>query len=466
MARRCLRYAAMGMVWCCLALPAFSAELPSFVIFLTDDQRWDALSCAGNKILQTPHIDKIAREGLLFKNAFVTTSLSAPSRVTILTGQYSHTHGVKENQNVKLPAATLLLPEFLKEKKGYEVAFCGKSKLGPDLAKRKWDYFFAYDSDDYLNPTIFASDGKPQSLSGYVDDIVTQHAIEWLKKKRDKPFCLFLWFNAPHRPWIRARRHHDLFANVPITKPATYDDDQKNYPGKPKAFTNAKNRVGEFADVRSLDFIRDYYATLVAVDENVGKVYAVLQAMNKLDNTVIIFTSDNGYFLGEWRMFGNSFMHEPSIRVPLVIRYPKAIPKPGTRDSAALNVDIAPTVLQLAEIPIPKEIQGLSLVPLFAPDAAAVKDWRKEGWLYEYFENPGPQNVRKHRGIRTPKSPLGGPFKFIHYFEAPEEFELYDLEKDPLERNNLYGNPMYQKVVDHMKLTMEKLRTQTGDNSK
>ncbi len=409
----------------------WAVERPNFVILMTDDQRWDAMSCAGNSILKTPNMDRLATEGIRFRNMFVTNSLCAPSRATLLTGMYSHAHGVIDNKGRHLRAEQPILSDLLREG-GYEVAFCGKSHVAGALRDRHWDYYFGYKGQgNYLKPVIAEGvDGKDRLYPGYMDDVVTGKAVEFLRRTHERPFCLFLWFKAPHRSWMRARRHHDLFKHVAIPKPATYDDDLRGFPGKPRAFVEATNKIGEFTDVRTLDgFVKDYYATLVAVDENLGRVLQALEETKQLEQTAIFYTSDNGFFHGEWRAFDKRLMHEPSIRVPLLVRYPPLV-KPGSvADPMVLNIDLAPTVLDLAGLEVPSWMHGRSIVPLLRGELPA--DWRKD-WLYEYFEYPGAHMVRKNRGIRTER------YKLIHYFEPPEEFELYDLKNDPGETNNLY----------------------------
>lgn len=257
---------------------------PNLIVLMTDDQRADAMSCAGHPFLRTPNLDRLAREGMRFTNMFVTNSLCAPSRATLLTGLYSHAHGVIDNNQRTIPRNIPLVSDLLRAA-GYQVAFCGKSHLGGHLRDRVWDYYFGYKGQgDYLKPFIAeGTDGQDRPYAGYIDDVITDHAIAWLRKPREQPFCLFLWFKAPHRSWQRARRHHDLFASVEVPKPANYDDDLRGYPGKPRAFVQADNKIGDFADVRSLDFVKDYCATITAVDENVGRLLAALEELKILD---------------------------------------------------------------------------------------------------------------------------------------------------------------------------------------
>lgn len=438
-----------------LAPPA-AADRPNFIIMMTDDQRWDAMSCAGNTILQTPNMDRLADEGIRFRNMFVTNSLCAPSRATLLTGQYSHTHGVIDNKGRQLPAGQPILSDLLREA-GYQVAFCGKSHVQGALRDREWDYYFGYKGQGrYRNPIIAEGvDGEDLEYPGYMDDVVTSKAIEWLARRdQDRPFCLFLWFKAPHRAWERARRHLDLYHDVVIPKPATFDHDLLGYPGKPRAFAEADNKIGDALDVRTLEeFVKNYYATLVAVDENIGFVLHALDRHGLTDSTAVLHTGDNGFFLGEWRAYDKRLMHEPSIRVPLLIRYPKLIEAGSLHDAMVLNIDIAPTVLDLAGVPVPDWMHGRSMVPLLRGESV---EWR-EDWLYEYYEFPGWHSVRKHRGVRTER------YKYIHYFEEPEEFELYDLEEDPDELHNLYGRAEYAELTEQLRRRLTELRHETGE---
>lgn len=444
--------------WCWLAMPTvFAADRPNMILFLTDDQRADALGCAGNTVIKTPHIDRLASEGLRFRNMFTTNALCSPSRATILTGLYSHSHGVMDNgENRKFKPGQVLVSDLLRGA-GYEVAFCGKSHIEGALRDHKWDYYFGYHGQGtYHNPKIAEGvDGKNEPRTGYIDDIVTDKAIDWLKtRSTNKPFCLFVWFKAPHRSWIRPRRHMDLYSGVTIPKPATFDDDLRGYPGKPEAFLHADNKIGDFDDVRTLEgFLKDYYAVITAVDDNVGRVTETLRELGTLDDTAVLFSSDNGFFAGEWRMFDKRFMHEPSIRVPLVVRYPKMIRAGTTCDRMVLNLDLGETLLDLAGVPVPDWMQGRSLTPLFKDQTA---EWRKD-WLYEYFEYPLSHRVRKQRGIRSER------YKYIHYFEEPQDYELYDLQADPQELKNLYGKPAYAELTRQLRARMEELRRETYD---
>jgi arylsulfatase A-like enzyme len=435
---------------------AQAADRPNLIVMMTDDQRFDAMSCAGNAVLKTPNMDRIANEGVRFRNMFVTNSLCAPSRATLMTGLYSHSHGVRDNtaKRPDVPPSIPFVSDLLRAA-GYEVAFCGKSHAKSAFRDRTWDYYFGFkDQGNYLKPMIAEGTGGKDTLyDGWMDDVVTDHALAWLKKKRDKPFCLFLFFKSPHRSWNPSPRHKDDFAGVTIPKPALWDADRN---AKPSAFARADNVIGSpnHKDVPDLDtFLKDYYRCLAGVDDNVGKVFGALKETNKLDDTFMMYTSDNGFFAGEWRAFDKRFMHEPSIRVPMLVRYPRAAKAGSLCDRMVLNVDIAPTLLDVAGVPVPKEMHGRSMVPLLKdPKAEGRKDW-----LYEYYEYPGPHSVRKNRGVRTER------YKYIHYYEEPQEYELYDLEKDPEERTNLYGKKGYEELADTLRKRLQELRKETGD---
>jgi arylsulfatase A-like enzyme len=435
-----------------LASAAPAAEKPNFVIMMCDDQRWDQMSCAGNTVLKTPNMDRIAKEGMLFKNAFVTNSLCSPSRASLLTGTYSHANGVVDNRMRPMSKDVPWMPDLLRAA-GYEVAFCGKSHQKEALRDRTWDYYFGYKGQGrYKNPIIAeGTDGKDVPHEGWMDDVVTDKAVAWLKKKREKPFCLFLFFKACHRSWDRPDRLKDLYKDVTVPKPALWGDPGE---GKPKAFLDADNKIGGFKDILDYQgFIKDYYATLAGADDNIGKVFDALTAAGTLDSTMMMHTGDNGFFCGEWGRFDKRFMHEVSIRVPLVVRYPKLI-KPGSVcEKMAINVDIAPTILDLAGIEIPKGMHGRSWAPLFKGETAG---WRKD-WYYHYYEYPDAHKVKPHRGVRTETA------KLIHYYEAPEEFEMYDLAKDPEERKNVYGDPAHADLQKQLLTRLEDLRKETGD---
>jgi len=446
-----------------------TAKRPNMIFFFGEGQRADALSIAGNPILKTPNHDRIGREGMLFQNAFCTNALCAPARSTALTGMYSRSTGALSNEHLHLPLPSdiPLFTDLLHEA-GYEVAILGKVHTPNGVEDRYWDYYFGHNdpSNNYANPLF--KEGRKGKIGAekqyhdvYPDDLTVDRALAWLEEDRgNKPFCLLIWFVAPHEPFFRARRHLDLYRGTVIPKPATFDDDLKGYPGKPKGFAAAENKIGTTPShpaCGSLEgVVKDYYSGLVAVDENIGRVFEFLEKKNILDDTAIVHSSDHGYFLGEWRMFDKRLMHEPSIRVPMMVRFPRRISAGTVRQEAVLDIDLAPTFLDLAGVPIPAHMQGKSLLSLAkAPDPS----FRPE-WYYEYFEWPNPEAVRPCRGIRTDR------YKLIHYILDPQEFELYDLQADPMETKNLYGVPQHATLQQHLVARLEALRSSIPERHK
>jgi arylsulfatase A-like enzyme len=469
--RREFLQGSLAMVGTLLASQGSSAETPAepdqkrpnLVFFFGEGHRADALSIAGHPILKTPNHDRIGREGIRFRNAFCTNALCAPARATALTGMYSRSTGALSNEhmNLPLPSDIPLFTDLLHQA-GYEVAILGKVHIRNGVEERYWDYYFGHNdpANNYANP--FFKEGRKgkigpekQYFHVYPDDLTVDRALAWLEEDRgDKPFCLLVWFVAPHEPFFRARRHFDLYRDTVVAKPATFDDDLKGYPGKPKSFVEAQNKIGTtptHAACGSHEGVtKNYYSGLIAVDENIGRIVKYLEQKNILDDTAIVHSSDHGFFLGEWRLFDKRLMHEPSIRVPLMIRYPKRIPAGTVRDEMILDTDLAPTFLDLAGVPAPAHMQGKSVLPLAkSPDPS----FRRE-WYYEYFEWPNPEGVRPHRGIRNER------YKLIHYVMQPQEFELYDLAADPGETNNLYGQPQVQTVQQELWKRLDQLQAE------
>ena len=461
----------MGASSCGLgALESFARQVngeskkPNIVCIVGEGLRWDELSSTGNKLIQTPNLDRIAQEGCVFRNAFVVNALCLPSRATMLTGLYSHTTGAVSNVEGKIPERFPLVSDLL-QKAGYETAFLGKSHIEGALMEHNWDYYFGFVGQaDYYRPKITeGAHGKYQPAKQYegeyVDTLLTRKAIEWLKQERTKPFCMFLWFYAPHAPFYRPKDMVNDLNGVAIPKPATFDEDLKGYPGKPRAVADADDKIGYSEvfsdDPRSLEeLVKDHYVGVQDNDRNVGAVWQELERQNIVNNTAVLLSSDHGFFLGEHHLYDKRLMYEPSIRVPMMLDYPGRV-KAGTKsDEMVLNLDIAPTLLDIAGLPVPSEMQGKSMLPV--AEGKANVPWRKD-WLYEYYEYPGFENVRPCRGVRTEQ------YKLIHFFIEPQEFELYDLKADPEEMNNLYGKPGYEELTAHLKERLEALRAETHD---
>ncbi|MBS1815222.1 MAG: sulfatase [Acidobacteria bacterium] len=472
--RTVLKYITATMGMACVN-PAFSAlaettgssqsgDRPNIVCFVGEGVRNDEFSFTGNPIIKTPNIDALSREGCTFNNGFVINALCLPSRATILTGMYSHTTGAATNVEGKVPDRFPLVSDLLKNA-GYETAFIGKSHIEGALMNHPWNYYFGFEGQgDFYRPVVTEGvDGHytPAKLYAgeYVDTLLTRKAVEWMQKKRDKPFCLFLWFYAPHAPFFRPKDMVNRYNGTGIPLPSTFHEDAEGYPGKPRSVADADNKVG-YSEVGSDDprspeeLVKNHYVGVEDNDRNVGTVMKELERQNVLDKTAVLFSSDHGFFLGEHHMYDKRLMYEPSIRIPMIIRYPKRI-KSGTKnDEMVLNLDMAPTLLDLANLPVPAEMQGKSMMPLAEGKHAA---WRQD-WLYEYYEYPGWENVKPCRGVRTKR------YKYIHYFVDPQEFELYDLEKDPDEKTNLYGKPEYAAIQKKLQERLEALRKETGDH--
>ena len=443
--------------------PRPTPRRPNIIHIMGDGIQPGQMSVAGNPIIHTPNMDRIAKEGIRFENAFVTNALCAPSRGVILTGQYSRRNGVIDNKYRPIASDVAIFPELL-HKEGYEVAFSGKSHIRGALRNYYWDYYIGYEmQQSFVNAPIAEGVrgriGGDQIIDGYSDDILTEGLAGWLAGRRQKPFYASLWLKAPHEPFIPPR-HLALLYNdgTKIPVPDTFDEDLKGYPGKPRAFANCGNKIGtDSTGVTTLEaLVKQHYASTVGFDENIGRILKVLEESGELDNTVIMVTADHGYFLGEWHFMDKRLMHEPSIRVPLLVRYPDRIRAGTLSDKMVLNLDAAPTILELAGVDVPSTMQGRSLVPLLE-GKEPTPPWR-EDWFYAFYEYPGPNMVPKNRGIRTER------YKLIEYWEQdPKQYELYDLQSDPGERQNLYGDSKHADLTNQLLKRMYELGKENGE---
>jgi arylsulfatase A-like enzyme len=452
-----------------------SKKPPNVLVFMTDDQRYDAMSVAGNRILKTPNMDRIAREGVRFAEAFVTNSLCGPSRASFLTGLYSHAHGYISNAD---PPAfgdqkgiqdRTTYVDFLR-KAGYRTAIVGKWHLRGSPSESGFDESVVFPwQGDYFDPDMIAN-GATVKMRGHSCDVVGDQALAQLRAASpEQPFCLLVHFKAPHRSWEPPARFEKTFSDVDIPVPRTFEDRLEGRPDAVRRATNAIADMGDFAkrgvspDLpreerkrRNLqELVKNYYRVLLAVDENVGRVLNSLDEKRFADNTLVVYTSDNGFFLGEHGLFDKRLMYEPSIRIPMLVRLPSRF-RSGRVDSdhMVLNVDLAPTLLELAGIEPPAGLHGRSFLPLL--DGRDFP-WR-DAFLYEYYEYPAAHCVRKNRGIRTDR------WKLIHFFEQPEEWELYDLKTDPDEMVNLAGRREERDRVRRLRERMDALRRKVGDS--
>ena len=446
---------------------------PNVVFVLTDDQRWDAIGLAGkNPDLKTPNIDRLGKEGVYFRNMFCTTSLCSPSRASILSGVYAHTHGVVNNFT-EYPRDMMSFPRRLHDA-GYETAYIGKWHMGEDNDEKRpgFDYFVTHKGQGKYYDTEFNVDGTRKVIPGYYTHIVTDLALEWLKDRKDKPFLLMLGHKAPHSFYIPELKYTNTFNHVKVPYPesAFHVDKQpewikqrqttwhgiygplfewrKNFPDtSPEGVTAFENMT------------RAYWGTILSVDDSVGKLYEQLKAMGELDNTIFIFTADNGLLNGEHGMVDKRTAHEPSIRVPLVVRYPALTKTPKVIDQQVLTLDFAPSIVDLCGLEPISGIHGKSWKPLVQ---GRDKDWRK-AWYYEYnYEKQFPYTPNV-RAIRTDE------WKYIRYPTgdgSPDKHmeELYNLKADPDETVNLIQEPIFRRKANELRAELDKLILAAGAN--
>lgn len=446
-------------------------ERPNVLVILTDDQRWDALSCAGHPHLKTPHIDRLAAEGVHFLNAFCTTSLCSPSRASILSGLYAHTHGVLNNFT-EYPVDLPSFPRQLQQM-GYETAYIGKWHMGEDNDEKRpgFNYFVTHKGQGKYYDTEFNMNGERRVVPGYYTHVVTDMALNWLRQPRTKPFLLMLGHKAPHSFYVPEPQYAHAFDDVDIQYPPSafmLDD-------KPAWFRTRLNTwhgiYGPLFDFRKTfpdrrpegvkDFAamtRAYWATIKSVDDSVGRLYRFLEETGQLDRTIVCYLSDNGLLNGEHGMVDKRTMHEPSIRVPLIVRYPGLTPpdQPRRIPQMVLHVDFAPSLLELCGAePLPK-VHGQSWVRLVR---GQTEGWRTS-WLYEYnYERQFPYTPNI-RGVRTEE------WKYIRYPHGdggPDRHraELYHLASDPEETRNLIDDPAHRLRIVELHAELERLQRET-----
>ena len=450
--------------------PSSDVEKPNFVYILLDDMPYDMLpNNPRYSFLKTPNLERMIREGVIFNNYFCVISLSAPSRATNLTGMYPHLHGVTQNLNFLDPdwVKNKPYPAFL-QNGGYQTAFIGKIHMSSDASHKGmnhirpgFDYWVSfYGQGVYWNPLI-VDNGVEVQKEGYMTDILTEYALDWIKYKRDKskPFSLCLWHKALHEPFEPAARHVDIFSDVQVSKPA-YDTHLDDLSDKPRwqrvKKIGSEENVPDAIEPKSWNPRRrgliKQPETLTAVDESLGQIFELLEQEGILDNTVVIFSSDNGFFHGEHQFGDKRLAYENSIRIPLLIRYPKLIQPASQIDEMCLNIDIAPTIVDLAGLSIPDQFQGRSMKNLLA--GAKEQDWRTS-FLYEYYIDEGLKNLLAGPdmvAIRTED------FKYVDSFVEGDIDELYDLKNDPGEMNNLIDDPKYAQKLEELKKELETLK--------
>ena len=442
---------------------------PNFLFILVDDQPYDAVGFSNRyPFLKTPNIDKLAKEGVNIENFFVTQSICSPSRASFLTGTYPHIHGVNQNNKHVDPDWQNYAPYSTHlQNSGYETAHIGKIhmawKRGKEHIRPGFDYWFSFiGQGQYFDPKV-NDNGVEMKLEGYMTDILTDKTIDWLKNKRDtnKPFSLNLWHKAVHERHLPAPRHKDLYKNEDLPTPP-YDTHKETFKGKPEWLRrktygfkwNENDKIPDELPEITWPINKQKYMqllrSLIAVDESLGQVIKTLDEMGELENTVIIYSSDNGYFMGEHTFLDKRLAYENSMRVPMIIRYPKLITKNSIVKEQCLNIDIAPTILDLAGVKKPSYMQGESMVKLIS--GKKDKSWRKS-MLFEYYVDDawpyaGPNQV----AVRTNK------YKLIDNFLEDDIDELYDLVNDPGEMKNLINNDNYNNVEKELREESIKLQ--------
>jgi N-acetylglucosamine-6-sulfatase len=419
---------------------------PNVIFILTDDHRWDALSCMAHPFIRTPNLDRIANEGLLFENTFVTTSLCSPSRASFLTGQYAHSHGVVTNHTPWNNDNVTFL-ELLNQA-GYDTAFIGKWHMpGEGLPQlRGLNRFISFTKEGgqgvYLNCPLVMDGVETPRPGKYITEDLTDLALEFIRQSRTNPYCLYLSHKAVHFGFRPPDHLNHLYDHVDLKMPP--ESDPWN------TLTNNHLFVG--APVPMTMLYRNYCETVVSVDEQVGRILNLLEKTNQLDNTIIIYAGDNGHLWGEHKLYDKRLAYEESIRIPFLVRYPGLIKDPGRRArQMILNIDLAPTLLDLVGRPIPENMQGRSFRPILeSTDAPG-----RKSWLYEHFP-VFPIPIPGITGVRTDR------YKYLEYQNNVWPAELFDLERDPREMQNILPTPEGQARAEELKKEMERLKQETG----
>ena len=449
---------------------ATTSKPPNIIFILVDDQRYDELGFL-NPILDTPNLDMLAQRGVFFENALVSTSLCSPSRATILTGQYMHNHGVVDN-NTPLKEDTATFPELL-QVAGYRTALIGKWHMGglSDEPRPGFDHWISFagqgtylPTDRFGNVTLLNINGERVPQRGYITDELTDYAIEWLEAaKNAAPYFLYLSHKAVHSNFTPAERHRDQYADVTLELPASAELDKDN-PGRPMWVRDQRNSFHgiEFPyhnpEVDLLEIQRNYHRTISAVDDSLGRILEWLDETGETDNTVVIYTSDNGFYFGEHGLIDKRSAYEESIRVPMILSAPGRFLEGTSLSAQVANLDIAPTILDLAGASIPEQFDGQSFKGL-AEGSMNPAHWR-DAMLYEYFWEFNFPHTPTTFAIRT------NDFKLIQYHGIWDTDELYDMRTDPQEMNNLIEKRDYLETVVTLRQRLYRLLTNSeGQNA-
>ncbi len=481
---------------------------PNIVYIMTDDHTAQMMSCYDTRYIETPNLDRIARDGVRFTQSFVANSLSGPSRACMITGKHSCANGFYDNSTCVFDASQQTFPKLL-QAAGYQTALVGKWHL--ESLPTGFDHWEILPGQgDYYNPNIIMQSGDTVRREGYITNIITDDALDWLEHGReaDKPFCLLIHHKAIHRNWMSDTCNLTLYEDRTFPLPDTYYDDYEGreaaaaqemsiiedmdlvydlkmyYPGHEsrlrglyEAFIgrmNAEQRAAwdkvydpiiadfrarkltgkELAEWKFQRYMRDYMKTVKSLDDNVGRVLDYLDANGLSDNTLVVYTSDQGFYMGEHGWFDKRFMYEESMRTPLVMRLPKGFDRRGDITEMVQNIDYAPTFLELAGAEVPADMHGRSMVPLLRGEHPA--DWR-DALYYHYYEYPAEHMVKRHYGVRTDR------YKLIHFYNDIDVWELYDLKNDPAEMHNIYGQEGTSEIVEELKQRLAALQEQYDD---
>ena len=466
---------------------------PNIIYIMADDLTTQAISAYGGiykDIAPTPNIDKVAKEGMLFQDVLVTNSICGPSRAAILTGNYSNLNGYYKNESGgKFDDSKWTFPQEF-QKNGYKTALFGKWHLGTEPVG--FDTFKYHNASgqqgNYWNP-LYNDNGKNVKEKGYATNLSTDFALNWLgaTEMTDKPFLMVLQYKAPHRPWHPDTKYEKLWDDIEMPYPSTFNDDYKGrektagdtemtmeyfsrrdmklerpknlkrkeriqwdfYGAKageivqPKGMTNEEGKKWRYQN-----YIKDYLACVKSVDDNVGRVLTYLKENNLEENTVIVVTSDQGFYLGDHGFFDKRFIYEESLRMPFMVKYPERIKAGSVNEDIITNIDFAPTLLELAGITTTQKMQGTSFVPVL--EGNTPNNWQ-DAMYYHYYEFPFWHHVQPHYGIRTQK------YTLAHFYYNIDVWELYDLEKDPNQMNNIYNDPNYTSTITELKAKLKNL---------
>lgn len=496
-------------MYSCKDAPPAKKQLiqPNIIYIMTDDHGYQAMSCYNGELNQTPNIDRIANDGVKFTRSFVTNSICSPSRAVMLTGKFSHLNR-QRNNGQRFDSSQVTFPKIL-QKTGYQTAMIGKWHLGSDPTG--FDYWNVLPGQgDYYNPD-FNEMGKKNKVEGYVTSLITKFSLDWLKgRDKEKPFALLMHHKAPHRCWMPDTKYLEKYNDVKFPIPDNFYDDYENrtaaaeqkmhikdfcpvndlkmydkegevegtlrkyfevqinrmnpaqraawdkaYEKEITYFKEAGLKGKELMEWRYQRYLEDYLRCIASVDDSVGEVLDYLEENGLAENTLIVYTSDQGFYLGEHGWFDKRFMYEESFRTPLLMKLPSRFKK-KTIDKLVQNIDYAPTFLELAGAEIPQEMQGKSLISLL--ESEKDNDWR-EALYYHYYEYPGPHSVKRHYGVRSNR------YKLIHFYDDIDQWELYDLKDDPAEMHNLYGKKEYENVKQSMYTELIKLQKEYKDTT-